>query len=91
MEARTAEPVIDKGSFFTFTEEHASLKQSLLELKHEISDLRKELKFEVSQIKIIMENTIKDAEMRLYQHIMKTAITAIGVLGGLQSFFHFIK
>lgn len=97
MEARIAQGNVgvNEDLYQTFFEEQNLTKQTIIELKYEITDLRKETQYELSQLKSYYEHNIqqslKDLEMRMYHFITKAVMTTIGVLGGLQSFFHFFK
>lgn len=77
-----------------FMEEQHLTKQVMSELKHAITDLRKDLKHEIAQLKIIHDHDVKtsnkELEMKMYNFITRAVITTVGLLGGLQSFLHFI-
>jgi hypothetical protein len=94
MEARTADSADINTPFYSF-DDQVLIKQLISELRYEILDLRKDLTFEISQLKIIhdhyIKESVKELEMRMYHFITKAVITSVGVLGGLQSFFHFMK
>ena len=78
-----------------FIDQQSISKQIVAEITHEISDLRKDLKNDIAQLRIMHDSDIKSSckelEMRMYQFITKAVISAIGILSGLQSFFHFVK
>lgn len=95
MEARIKDRSEAHDLFGSYIEDQILQRQFLNDLKHEIYDLRKDIKHELSELNLSTESalkqSIKDLEMRMYHFITKTVMAAVAVLGGLQSFFHFIK
>ncbi len=94
MDAARISEQSDHDFFNSYIADQVTQRQLISDIKHEIHDLRKDMKHQLSELKLSQESDLKsdlkDLEMRMYHFISKTAITAIGVLGGLQSFFHFL-
>lgn len=78
-----------------FMEELLHIKQIFSDTKHEITDLRKDLTHEISQLKILYDRDLKDSvkelEMKMYAFIVKTVMAAIGAIGALQTALHYMN
>jgi len=65
------------------------LKNAGLEIK--IADVQAEEMANIISSNLATKDDLKMLEMRLQAFIVKSFITAVGLLGGLQTLFHFLK
>lgn len=72
----------------------ASLDNFLVWMKHETSDIRKELTYlatkqESAEIKYELKESIKALELKLYAFVVKAVVTTIGIVSAIQPLFNF--
>lgn len=48
-------------------------------------------KQDIAELKFAAQKDIKDLEMKMYSFMVKTATFTVGILGGIQTLFHFMK
>lgn len=70
----------------------SSMDSLIILLKHESSDIRKELTYlatkqESAEIKYELKESIKGLEMKLYSFIVKAVVTTIGIITAIQPIF----
>lgn len=67
------------------------LDNQQLASKVDLSQVETKLTSEIKRVETAVKQDILNLKMELQAFIVKSVITTIGVLGGLQALFHFIK
>lgn len=71
------------------TELKSTIENLIFLVKHECSDIRKEMSYlaskqDASEIKYEMKEAMKSLEMKMYSFIVKAVVTTIGIVSALQ-------
>jgi hypothetical protein len=104
MDAQTAEALAELNGdvYHDLAEEQLITKQDIKDIRNDISSFKKDVSNEFisvrneinsskNELKSDMKSEMKDLEYRLYYFVIKTATTIVGILGAIQTLFHFWK
>jgi hypothetical protein len=73
----------------------AAIDSLMMMIKHENSDIRKELSYlatkqEAAEIKYEIKESIKTLEMKLYAFIVKAVVTTLGIATAIQPLYNIV-
>ncbi len=85
-----------------FTEQQAEFQAESLEAlaeildkelatKKDLSEVKNELKSDLLEVKNELKSDLKDLEMRMCSFFFRITASAVAILVGLQTLFHFLK
>jgi hypothetical protein len=100
MDAKTAEVLTELNGdvYHQIMEEQIITKQDISNIRTDISTFKTEVATEfvlvrqdIEGVKRDFKTEMKELEYRLYYFVVKTATTIVGILGAMQTLFHFWK